>query len=89
MSSPAQTFSFILIFTRRTVNHRELPKKADNPKDALLISMGETGHVSLPLMAKLLRWKQAAVAKALVEQKLAFKDPVTGDWMEASASTCF
>lgn len=71
------------IFTRRTVNHRELPKKADNPKDALLISMGETGHVSLPLMAKLLRWKQAAVAKALVEQKLAFKDPVTGDWMEA------
>lgn len=72
------------IFTRRTINHRVAPTSAEDPKDAMLISLGETGRVSIPMMAKLLRWKQKEVVKALTDQQLAYKDPESGQWLEAN-----
>ncbi len=41
------------IFTRNTISPRTIPKSADNPEDALAISLNEEGRVNLELIASL------------------------------------
>lgn len=71
------------IFTQRTVNNREMPSKADSVKDALLISLAESGSINIRRMAVLCGKTRAQVRTELREQSLAFVDPVTGSWVTA------
>lgn len=71
------------IFRMRTVNHRALPDHAESVKDALLITLARCGTVNLRQIALMVRKTVDEVANELLEQKLAFKDPVSKAWLMA------
>lgn len=63
------------IFTKRTVNPIIKIDKADNPSDALALSLSNTGAVDIDYMAELTGQKPADVVKAL--KGFIYKDPAT------------
>jgi N12 class adenine-specific DNA methylase len=71
------------IFSMRTVNVRRLPEKVDNVKDAMLVCLSATGRIVLSDMARRCGKTQKAVCDALVDERLAFKEPVTQEWIPA------
>lgn len=76
------------IFNRRTIRQPRLMKHVESVKDAMLLSLAQYGRINLRDMAQRCRKKVSAVVEALKEQGLAFKDPVTGQWIEADAYLC-
>ena len=76
------------MFSRRTVNQRKLAARADNVKDAMLLSLAEHGRIELKDMAQRMRKTTDFVVRQLAEQGLAFKDPSNGRWVEADAYLC-
>ena len=69
------------IFTKRTVNPIIKIDKADNPSDALALSLSNTGAVDIDYMADLTGQKPADVVKAL--KGFIYKDPATNTYVTA------
>ena len=69
------------IFTKRTVNPIIKIDKADNPSDALALSLSNTGAVDIDYMAELTGQKPADVVKAL--KGFIYKDPATNTYVTA------
>lgn len=69
------------IFTKRTVNPIIKIDKADNPSDALALSLSNTGAVDIDYMAELTGQKPADVVKAL--KGFIYKDPATDVYVTA------
>jgi N12 class adenine-specific DNA methylase len=69
------------IFTKRTVNPIIKIDKADNPSDALALSLNNTGAVDIDYMADLTGQKPADVVKAL--KGFIYKDPATNTYVTA------
>ena len=69
------------IFTKRTVNPIIKIDKADNPSDALALSLNNTGAVDIDYMAELTGQKPADVVKAL--KGFIYKDPATNTYVTA------
>lgn len=63
-------------FTRRTIKKYERPTKADNPQEALMISLNETGAVDMDRMAELTGQSEEELLEAL--NGLVFRDPEGG-----------
>jgi len=63
-------------FTRRTIKKYERPTKADNPQEALMISLNETGAVDMDRMAELTGQSKEELLEAL--NGLVFSDPEGG-----------
>lgn len=63
------------IFTKRTVNAIVQVNKADNPTDALALSLSNTGTVNVDYMAQLLGKKPQEVVKSL--EGLIYENPAT------------
>jgi N12 class adenine-specific DNA methylase len=72
------------IFSRRTVGNREVPEKAENVKDAMLISLAVYGRMVITDMARRMSTSNNAVEKLLREDALAYVDPQDGgQWKPA------
>lgn len=69
------------IFTKRTVNPIIKIDKADNPSDALALSLSNTGAVDIDYMADLTGQKPADVVKAL--KGFIYKDPAADAYVTA------
>lgn len=69
------------IFTKRTVNPIIKIDKADNPSDALALSLSNTGAVDIDYMAELTGQKPADIVKAL--KGFIYKDPATNTYVTA------
>lgn len=67
------------IFTRRTVCPVREPQTAGTPEEALAQCLHWRGRVDPDYMGKLLQADPSAVADALLEAALIFRDPSTGD----------
>lgn len=79
----SQKGSKAAIFSMRTVNVRKMPEKVDNVKDAMLVCLAATGRIILSDMARRCGKTQKAVCEALQDERLAFKEPVTQEWIPA------
>lgn len=69
------------IFTKRTVNPVIKIDKADNPSDALALSLSNTGAVDVDYMAQLTGQKADDIAKSL--KGFIYKDPATDSYVTA------
>jgi N12 class adenine-specific DNA methylase len=69
------------IFRKRTVNPIIKIDKADNPSDALALSLSNTGAVDIDYMAELTGQKPADIVKAL--KGFIYKDPATNTYVTA------
>jgi N12 class adenine-specific DNA methylase len=71
------------IFRMRTVGHRRLADKADTVGEALALSLAEHGRVSIKDIAARMRKGVKEAARLLKDSGLAFRDPVTREWVSA------
>lgn len=69
------------IFTKRTVNPIIKIDKADNPSDALALSLSNTGAVDVDYMAQLTGQKADDIVKSL--KGYIYKDPATDSYVTA------
>ena len=70
------------IFTQRVVEARQTVRKAENPEDALNISIAERGQIDRKYIAELLGRRDAdAVLDELVDSELLFRDPATDEYV--------
>lgn len=75
------------IFRQRVIPKWEPVTKADNPKDALGITLSEKGIVDIEHMAKLTGMTEEQLGNALSyesEKPVIFKNPETNEWETAS-----
>jgi N12 class adenine-specific DNA methylase len=71
------------IFTKRSVSPREIPTHADNPEDALALSLDTYGEVNLGEIAKMLHTDEATARRRLGD--LIFEQPpLTDDELDKS-----
>ena len=70
------------IFHRRVIERRAPVTSADNPADALAVSMDQRGEVDLPLIAELMGSTESEVREAL--GTLVFDDPAAGALVPAA-----
>ena len=68
------------IFRKRVLQPAQLAEQADSAKDALIISLRESGKVDFSRMAQLLNRTGDAVQEELKEQGLIFFNPATEEW---------
>lgn len=66
------------IFTESMQSSAVAPTEAQDIKDAVGISMGYKGRISVPYMAELLKISNAEAENQLAESGLAFKNPKSG-----------
>ncbi len=66
------------IFTERTIHHRQAVDSAGTPKEALLVTLNERGHVDLDHMAGLLNKPAEEFLPDL--KGLIFRNPQTNEW---------
>lgn len=71
------------IFSKRTAGRRQPPERADNVKDAMLISMGVYGRIHVGDMSKRLGVTPSEVVKGLKDEGLAYVDPADDRWKPA------
>lgn len=71
------------VFSKRVLNYRERKDHADNPQDALIMSINEKGRVDIPFMATLLKENDyKELTSQLFNQKLIYRDPSQIDFDE-------
>lgn len=63
------------IFTKRAVAPREIPTTADNPADAIALSMDTYGEINLPAIARMLDIDEPTAREQLIGAGLAFEQP--------------
>jgi N12 class adenine-specific DNA methylase len=63
------------IFTKRAVAPREIPTTADNPADAIALSMDTYGEINLPAIARMLDIDEPTAREQLISAGLAFEQP--------------
>jgi N12 class adenine-specific DNA methylase len=63
------------IFTKRAVAPREIPTTADNPTDAIALSMDTYGEINLPAIARMLNIDEPTAREQLIGAGLAFEQP--------------
>lgn len=68
------------IFSKKVILQHENTRFADSPKDALIISLRETGDIDLKLMAKLLNTQEEEIIKTLQKDELIFFNPENEKW---------
>jgi N12 class adenine-specific DNA methylase len=73
------------IFFRRTVSRIEEPSRAEDPDQALALSMQWKGRVDADYMARLLRANAAAVLADLAGRGMVFRNPETDHYETADA----
>lgn len=69
------------IFLRRTQTPSPTFDHADNPADAMAISLSSKGQIDLEFMARLCNQSEEAILEALGEK--VFQDPLTEKWVSA------
>ncbi len=65
------------IFTKRLYVPPRIPDHADNPADAVAISLGNLGKVDMDLIARLLGTSKEEAKRLVIESGRAFKDPMS------------
>ncbi|MBQ3060196.1 MAG: DEAD/DEAH box helicase family protein [Desulfovibrio sp.] len=68
------------IFRQRVLQSVQVAEHADSPKDALLVSLRESGKIDFNRMGQLLNRSGEAVQGELQEQGLIFLNPVSEEW---------
>lgn len=68
------------IFRQRVLKPAQIVEQAESAKDALVISLRESGKVDFARMDRLLRRPADAIQKELQEQGLIFLNPATEEW---------
>ena len=73
------------IFTRRIVNGAVRPERADTVADAVGIVLADTGGIIVSEVGKLVGKPLADVLAEMQATGIAYRDPVTNEWIEAAA----
>lgn len=68
------------IFRQRVLKPAQVAEQAESGKDALLITLRETGKVDFSRMEQLLRRPADSIQKELQEQGLIFLNPANEEW---------
>lgn len=68
------------IFRKRVLKPAQVVEHAESAKDALVISLRESGKVDFARMERLLKQSAASVQKELEEQGLIFRNPASEEW---------
>lgn len=68
------------IFRQRVLKPAQVAEQAENVRDALLITLRETGKIDFSRMEQLLRRPADSTQKELQEQGLIFLNPINEEW---------
>ena len=79
-----ETYTKAPIFRTCTVSRATIASKAETLADALALSFNHHGRLHMAFLAECLDKPEAEVAEQLLDQELAFEDPVTGELVESA-----